>query len=55
MFVAAGLCLSASLYYATRLPALRKLVHPIYARKGILPDLATALQAATDMTDPAEA
>jgi MFS family permease len=41
-------CLAASLFFAFRLPALRALVRPIYIRKGILPEVATGLQSATD-------
>jgi len=55
MFVAAMICLIAAAIFATQLAALRKLVHPIYASKGIVPEVATALQAATKITDAGEA
>lgn len=48
---AAGLgCIAASLVFARQLPALRALVRPIYVRKGIIPEVATGLQGATDTT-----
>jgi hypothetical protein len=31
-------CLGASLLFARKLPAIRKVVRPIYARMGIVPD-----------------
>jgi predicted MFS family arabinose efflux permease len=38
-------CLIAGLIYLTRLRALRPLVHGIYIKKGILPEVAAAMQA----------
>jgi MFS family permease len=43
-------CMTASAVFATRLPALRKLVHPIYARMGIIPEVSTGLQSASSFT-----
>lgn len=37
---------------ALSLPRLRKMVHPIYQRLGILPEIATGLQAASNLTAP---
>ncbi|SYZ72842.1 Tetracycline resistance protein, class C [Candidatus Zixiibacteriota bacterium] len=34
------ICILAALIFARNLPAMRKLVHPIYHRKGILPEIA---------------
>jgi hypothetical protein len=34
------------LFFAKKLPAIRMLVHPIYARKGIIPEVAAGLQTA---------
>ncbi len=39
-------CVLGSLVFARNLPAMRKLVHPIYRQKGILPEIATGIQAA---------
>jgi MFS family permease len=45
--IAAGgtLSLASALFFARRLPRLRALVRPIYARLGILPEVATGIQA----------
>lgn len=42
----------AALAFATRLPALRRLIVPIYARLGIIPEVASGIQAATHSTTP---
>ena len=43
-------CVVGGLYFATRLPALRPFIVPIYRRKGIIPELARGLQAAAECT-----
>ncbi len=43
-------CLAAAFIFYRRLPALRKLVHPIYVKMGIIPQIASGLQSATDIT-----
>ena len=50
--LAAGgaLCITAGLIFGVRLPALREVVRPIYARLGILPEVARGIQAATHQT-----
>ena len=37
-------CIAGSIAFAKRLPALRELVHPIYVRQGIIPEVAEGLQ-----------
>ena len=37
-------CIAGSIAFLRQLPALRKLVHPIYMRKGIIPEVAVGLQ-----------
>ncbi|HEY4650299.1 MAG TPA: MFS transporter [Pontibacter sp.] len=38
--------------FATQLPRLRQMVQPIYQRLGILPEIATGLQSASNLTAP---
>lgn len=45
-------CLAGAIFFALRLPYLRTLVRPIYSRLGILPEFATGVQSATDLTRP---
>ena len=47
-------CVVASVVFAWRLPRLREKVRPIYASMGILPEVATGLQAVATLTAPPE-
>jgi MFS family permease len=47
-----GLCIAAAGLFGQRLPALREEVRPIYARLGILPEVARGIQAVTHETTP---
>jgi len=42
-------CLGGALLFATRIRMLRSMVLPIYARKGIIPEIATGLQSASSL------
>jgi hypothetical protein len=44
------ICMVGSLAFASRLPALRKMVHPIYRRIGILPDVTSGIPSVADLT-----
>jgi hypothetical protein len=48
------LCAIAAAFFASRLGALRALVHPIYVEMGIIPEVARGLQAASAMRTPPE-
>ena len=41
------LCMLGAIVFASKIPALRPLVLPIYARKGIGPEIASGLQTAS--------
>jgi MFS family permease len=43
-----ALCVAGAVVFAARLPALRRLVRPIYRRRGIIPEVATGLEAAAE-------
>ncbi len=49
-----GACLLGAAWMRIRLPALREAVRPIYARLGILPEVASGMQSAANRTGPAE-
>ena len=42
-------CLALAVWFGTRLEPLRKLVIPVYERLGIIPEVATALQTASEL------
>ncbi len=54
LLVGGGACLMAAALFAGRLPALHRLVHPIYVRMGIIPEVAKGLQTASDLFVPPE-
>lgn len=47
-------CLAAAAWFARILPELRREVRPIYVRKGILPQVARALESAAELSVPPE-
>ncbi len=47
-------CLAGGLLFARGLPALRKFVRPIYVRMGIIPEVASGIQTAAELTVPPE-
>jgi len=53
--IAGGLvCIIASAIFATKLPILRKEIHPIYRKIGIIPEVASGINAATGLSMPPE-
>jgi MFS family permease len=52
--ISGALCAAGAIWFATRLPELRRLVRPIYIRLGIVPELAHGIQAASWLTTPPE-
>jgi MFS family permease len=47
-------CILGALLFARKLPELKKMVHPIYVRLGIIQEVASGIQAATELTSPPE-
>ena len=47
-------CIIGALWFARTLPALRRDVHPIYVRMGILPQVATGIQKCSELSVPPE-
>jgi hypothetical protein len=45
--IGGGICIAGAALFAKKLGALRQAVRPIYAQLGIVPELATGLQAAS--------
>jgi MFS family permease len=50
--LAGACCVAGALVFLAQLPTLRALVRPIYARMGILPEAASGVQAASELTVP---
>jgi hypothetical protein len=52
--VGGGVCVLAALIFARRIPRFREMVTPIYRELGIIPEVASGIQAATQLTTPPE-
>jgi MFS family permease len=50
--IAGTMCIMGSMVFAWRLPALRKIVRPIYRRIGILPDVTSGIPCEAEVTAP---
>lgn len=50
VFAGGILCIAGAVIFAKRLPALKKLVRPIYVKMGIIPEVAVGIQHATDLS-----
>jgi MFS family permease len=54
LLVGGACCISGALWFASALPAIRKAVRPIYVRLGILPEVASGLAQAAELSIPPE-
>jgi MFS family permease len=48
MFIGGTVCLVGALVFYKRLPALKKIVRPVYVRMGIIPEVASGIQTASE-------
>jgi MFS family permease len=48
------LCIAAAIVFRAKLPMLRKWIHPVYVQKGIIPQVATGIGAAVQVTAQAK-
>ncbi len=54
LMIGGAICICGAAVFAWQLPVLRRLVHPIYAQMGIVPEVATGIQAASVLQEPPE-
>lgn len=54
LIVCAVLCLAASVIFAGKLPAIRLAIRPIYVKMGIIPEVASGLNAVNELSRPPE-
>jgi MFS family permease len=52
LLLAGGITLIATGFYLSQLPAVRRAARPVYIKKGILPEMAVALEAADEAAGP---
>ncbi len=48
LFIGGAACMAGALFFYRKLPELRSIVHPVYVRMGIIPEVATGLRDASD-------
>jgi MFS family permease len=48
MFIGGAVCVVGALVFYKRLPALKQIVRPVYVRMGIIPEVATGIQTASE-------
>jgi MFS family permease len=54
LFVGGACCIAGALWFGSALPTIRAAVRPIYVRLGILPEMASGLEHATEVSVPPE-
>ncbi len=54
VIISGGICIIGAIIFLTRLPTIRKMVHPIYVKMGIIPEVASGIQAASEIRVPPE-
>lgn len=52
LMIGGSICILGAGFFAMQLPALRQLIRPIYARIGIIPELAAAINTASVLQEP---
>jgi MFS family permease len=52
--ISGSICIAGAAWFASRLNAIRELVHPIYKKQGIIPEVASGLQEASALLTPPE-
>jgi MFS family permease len=54
LMIGGGCCIAGAIWFARALPAIRAVVRPIYIRLGILPEVASGIANAAELTVPPE-
>jgi MFS family permease len=52
LIIGGAVCIASAIVFAGRLPLLRAAIHPIYRRMGIIPEVATGINAASELSVP---
>jgi len=52
IIISGGICIMGALIFLTRLPSLRKIIHPLYIKMGIIPQIASGIQIASERNIP---
>jgi len=52
VLISGGICILGTIIFSINLPAIRKIVRPIYIKKGIISEIARGVQVASDAKIP---
>ncbi len=52
VLISGAVCIIAAIIFLTRLPSLRKIIHPLYVKMGIIPEVASGIQIASEIKVP---
>lgn len=47
-------CIAGAFWFSRKVPAIRRIIHPIYVKKGILPEVSAGMETASELTAPPE-
>lgn len=54
LIIGGATCILGATLFAIKLPELKKMIHPIYVKLGVIPEVASGVQARTELTVPPE-
>jgi MFS family permease len=54
LMIGGAICIAGAGLFASQLPVLRRLIRPIYIRMGVIPEVATGIQAASLLQESTE-
>lgn len=49
LVIGSMICMAASIFFAGKLPVIKKLIHPIYRKIGIIPEIASGINTASEL------
>jgi MFS family permease len=52
VLISGAVCIIGAIIFLTRIPSLRKIIHPLYVKMGIMPQVASGIQIASEINIP---
>ena len=53
LMIGGATCIAGAIFFARQLPEIKKTIRPIYMRMGIIPEVASGIQTATELSKSA--
>ena len=54
LMIGGASCIIGAIFFARQLPEIKRIIHPIYTRMGIITEVTSGIEAATELTTPPE-